>query len=633
MSAGFSTGQHIGDYEIISILGAGGMGKVYKVRNVISERVEAMKILLPDLTSNQSLADRFLREIRLLATLHHPNIAALRTALTYENQLVMIIEYVEGETIANRIARAPLSTAEVVNYSDQCLTALSYAHKQNIIHRDIKPANMMLTPDGVVKLMDFGIARSNKDGSLTSTGTTLGSLNYMPPEQVRGEAADARSDIYSFGASLYEMLTGKLPFDTDSQYALMTAQLNTDPPPPITLRSDLPPALNQIIMMCMAKDPEKRFQSADALRAALKTVPVSALPPARTTAVPGNAPSSTPAPAVKTPAAAAAAFSSETTLIDAPLTPRPGAAPTPLPTQAQPPAPTPAPTPQSTQAARAPLSAGPLPPPDQPRPSSAHRGLWVAIGSLVGVSVLLAAGIYIPRHMGTHADPATSSDSPSSPTQPPATSTDSSAPSTPASPTAGSASASSDGGPVNIQVPGVGVSVDDKGNVAIKTPGGSLSATADGNVDIKSPHGSVSASKDGATSINGGKASVNVAGRSAAATRAASQAAVQQPPSAPAAVPPPNSGPSADEIQRLTDDGEKLSVRADTVTEGLNTLKQQQAASGLGLRADMVSAQQRMGLFLKKGNDALQHGDAANAQKYFDQADAEISKLEKFLGH
>src|SRR5580704_5455193 len=612
MSAGFSTGQHIGDYEIISILGAGGMGKVYKVRNVISERVEAMKILLPDLTSNQSLADRFLREIRLLATLHHPNIAALRTALTYENQLVMIIEYVEGETLANRVARAPMSTAEVVNYASQCLDALSYAHKQNIIHRDIKPANMMITPEGVVKLMDFGIARSNKDGSLTSTGTTLGSLNYMPPEQVRGESADARSDIYSFGASLYEMLTGKLPFDTDSQYALMTAQLNTDPPPPITLRSDLPPALNQIIMMCMAKDPEKRFQSADALRAALKTVPVSALPPARTTAVPGNAPSSTPAPAVKTPAAAAAAFSSETTLIDAPLTPRPGAAPTPLPTQAQPPAP----TPQSTQAARAPLSAGPLPPPDQPRPSSAHRGLWVAIGSLVGVSVLLAAGIYIPRHMGTHADPATSSDSPSSPTQPPATSTDSSAPSTPASPTAGSASASSDGGPVNIQVPGVGVSVDDKGNVAIKTPGGSLSATADGNVDIKSPHGSVSASKDGATSINGGKASVNVAGRSA-----------------PATVPPPNSGPSADEIQRLTDDGEKLSVRADTVTEGLNTLKQQQAASGLGLRADMVSAQQRMGLFLKKGNDALQHGDAANAQKYFDQADAEISKLEKFLGH
>ena len=166
---------------------------------------------MPDLTSNQSLADRFLREIRLLATLNHPNIAALRTALTYENQLVMIMEFVEGETLANRAARAPLSTAEAVNYSDQVLSALSYAHKQNIIHRDIKPANMMLTPQGVVKLMDFGIARSSTDGSLTSTGTTLGSLNYMPPEQVRGESADARSDIYSFGVSLYEMLTGKLP--------------------------------------------------------------------------------------------------------------------------------------------------------------------------------------------------------------------------------------------------------------------------------------------------------------------------------------------------------------------------------------------------------------------------------------
>ena len=631
MSAGFSTGQHIGDYEIISILGAGGMGKVYKVRNVISERIEAMKILLPDLTSNQSLADRFLREIRLLATLHHPNIAALRTALTYENQLVMIIEYVEGETLANRVARAPMSTAEVVNYSDQCLGALSYAHKQNIIHRDIKPANMMITPDGVVKLMDFGIARSNKDGSLTSTGTTLGSLNYMPPEQVRGEGADARSDIYSFGASLYEMLTGKLPFDTDSQYALMTAQLNSDPPPPITIRGDLPPALNQIILMCMAKDPDKRFQSADALRAALKTVPVSALPPARTTAVPGNAPSPTPAPAAKTPAAAAA-NSSEETLYDAPLTPRPGVAPTPIPTLAQPP--TPAPTPQPMQAAPPPMSSEPLPPP-QSRPSATHRGLWIAIGSLVGVSVLLAAGIYVPRHMGTHADPATASDSPS---QPPAPSGDSSSPSTPSTPSANSTSSGNSSAPVSIQAPGVGIAVDDKGNVSVKSPMGSVSATADGNVDVKSPHGSVSATKDGSASINGGNASVKVAGRSnasAAATRAASQAAVsQQPPSAtPAAVPPPTAGPSDDEVDRISEDADKLETRADTVQEGLDRLKEQQAASGYGLRADMVAAQQRMSLFLKKGNEALHRRDTANAQKYFDQADTEISKLEKFLGH
>ncbi len=624
MSAGFSTGQHVGDYEIISILGAGGMGKVYKVRNVISERIEAMKILLPDLNSNKSLADRFLREIRLLATLHHPNIAALRTALTYENQLVMIIEYVEGETLANRVARAPMSTAEVISYADQCLAALSYAHKQNITHRDIKPANMMITNDGVLKLMDFGIARSTKEGSLTSTGTTLGSLNYMPPEQVRGEAADARSDIYSFGASLYEMLTGKVPFDTDSQYALMSAQLNSDPPPPITLRGDLPGALNQIILMCMAKDPDKRFQSADALRSALKTVPVSDVPPARTTAFDSSATSDHPAVYAQTPRVST--HSSATTITDAPLPALAAQPPAPLPTQAQ------APAPQPTSVAPPVVVAPPVAPPPQAHPSASHRGLWLALGSLVGVSVLLAAGIYIPRHMGTHADPATSSDSSSSSGQPPAPSTDSSAPASPSAPAAGSDS------PVSIQAPGVGVSVDDKGNVAIKAPGASVSATADGNVDIKSPHGSVSATKDGSASVTGGGASVRVGGRSnasAAATRAASQAALsQQPPSAPsAAAPPPSSGPSADQIQQLTDDGEKLGIRADTVSEGLNALKQQQAASGLGLRADMVAAQQRMGLFLKKGNDALQHGDTANAQKYFDQADAEISKLEKFLGH
>jgi serine/threonine-protein kinase len=620
MNAGFSTGQHIGDYEIISILGAGGMGKVYKVRNVISERVEAMKILLPDLTSNQSLADRFLREIRLLATLHHPNIAALRTALTYENQLVMIMEYVEGETLANRIARAPMSTAEVVNYADQCLTALSYAHKQNIIHRDIKPANMMLTPEGIVKLMDFGIARSNKDGSLTSTGTTLGSLNYMPPEQVRGEGADARSDIYSFGASLYEMLTGKLPFDTDSQYALMTAQLNTDPPPPITIRGDLPPALNQIIMMCMAKEPDKRFQSADALRAALKTIPVSALPPARTTAVPATAPA--------TPAPAAPAGVSATTLIDTPLPSRPAASPTPIPAQAQPPTP----GPQPTMAAPPPIVVAPPVAPQPERPSSSHRGLWLAIGSLVGVSVLIAAGVYIPRHMGTHAEPVPSTESPSAPTQPPTASADSSTPASPSTPAPGSTPSPGSDGPVSIQVPGVGVQVDDKGNVAIKSPMGSVSASSAGDVDIKSPHGSVSATKDGAAAVTGGGASVRVGHKAASASKAPA-AQTSTPDAAAVAVPPANPGPSADEVQRLTDDGEKLSVRADTVNEGLNTLKQQQSNSGYGLRADMVSAQQRMTLLLNKANNALQHGDTANAQKYFDQADAEISKLEKFLGH
>jgi len=354
MTAEFGVGQHVGDYEILSILGMGGMGKVYKVRNVIADRVEAMKILLPDLSSNQSLADRFLREIRLLATLNHPNIAALRTAMTFQNQLVMIMEFVEGETLANRLNRAPLSTAETVNYADQILSALGYAHKQNIIHRDIKPANMMLTPQGVVKLMDFGIARSGTDGSLTTTGTTLGSLNYMPPEQVRGEAADARSDIYSFGVSLYEMLTGKLPFKGDSQYSLMTAHLNETPPAPIALRGDLPPALSEIIMMAIAKDPNNRFQSADAFRAALSSVPVSDLPKADTTL--------TPTPASKSTGA--------TTLMDTPVTPR--VAPTPPPSRTPVAAPMPTPMPPTVPMNASTPPTGVVPPPPTARPSSSR---------------------------------------------------------------------------------------------------------------------------------------------------------------------------------------------------------------------------------------------------------------------
>jgi len=171
------TGRRIGDYEILNELGSEGMGRVYRVRNVISDRIEAMKVLLPDLAGRQELAARFLREIKLLAALNHPNIAALRTALTLDNQLVMIMEYVEGTTVASRLERGPIPVPEALNYIDQVLSALSYAHQSHVVHRDIKPANMMVTPAGAVKLMDFGLAHGGDDGSpnlsLTVAGTTL----------------------------------------------------------------------------------------------------------------------------------------------------------------------------------------------------------------------------------------------------------------------------------------------------------------------------------------------------------------------------------------------------------------------------------------------------------------------------
>jgi eukaryotic-like serine/threonine-protein kinase len=583
MTAEFSVGQHIGDYEILSILGMGGMGKVYKVRNVIADRVEAMKILLPDLNSNKGLAERFLREIRLLATLNHPNIAALRTALTYENQLVMVMEFVEGETLANRLARAPLSTAEVVNYSDQVLSALSNAHKQNIIHRDIKPANMMLTPQGVVKLMDFGIARSSTDGSLTSSGTTLGSLNYMPPEQVRGESADARSDIYSFGVSLYEMLTGKLPFQSDSQYSLMTAHLNETPPAPITLRSDLPAGLNDIIMMAIAKDPAKRFQSADAFRAALSTVAVSDLPRSGTTLTPTRRPSS-----------------GATTIIDTPAaTPR---VPTPPPAVRTP---TPAPPLASTPTPTVPLTASPTAapsnvPPPASRPSG-NRTVWLALGVVLGLGAFIAAGMYIPRHFGTHADP----NKAAFPSKDAADTSSATVANDSANSSANSSSASTP-------------------DVSVQSPVGSVKVDANGNVSVQGPTGSIN--------VDGSTGSVSMTGKPGHVSVKSGKKPDQPVPPDQSAAPAPPPGPSPEEIAKVEDDADKLNVRASAVSHSLDTLRQQQAASGYNLRPDIAASQERLQVYLAKGNDALNKQDLKNAQKYFDLAEGELGKLEKFLG-
>jgi serine/threonine-protein kinase len=269
----YEIGSRVGDYEVLEVLGAGGMGRVYKVRNVISDRVEAMKVLLPDLEGDAELADRFMREIKVQASLDHPNIAALHTALRLDNQLLMLMEYVQGVTIETvmRSGRIPIDKA--IDYTAQVLSALSYAHAHGVVHRDLKPANMIVTPSGVVKLMDFGIAKMAADRKLTQTGRTVGSLYYMSPEQIKGSVdLDPRSDLYSLGISLYEMVTGARPFQGDSEYSIMAAHLETNPPPPIQLDPNLPPALSEIVLMSLEKDPAQRFQTADAFRAALLSV-------------------------------------------------------------------------------------------------------------------------------------------------------------------------------------------------------------------------------------------------------------------------------------------------------------------------------------------------------------------------
>ncbi|HEY1732698.1 MAG TPA: serine/threonine-protein kinase [Terriglobales bacterium] len=346
----FDIGQTVGDYEIVSMLGVGGMGRVYRVRNVISDRTEAMKVLLPDLVAEPDLAGRFISEIRMLASFDHPNIAQLHTAFQVDNQLVMMMEFVEGSTLEQIAKQSPIPQSDVIKYIQQVLAALSYAHSRGVIHRDIKPANIMVTSQGVVKLMDFGIAKSRTEQDLTRPGTTMGSLYYMSPEQVRGGTVDARSDIYSVGVMMYELLAGRRPFVADSAYEILNQQCNVIPQPPLEVNAQLPPPLSDIIVCAMAKDPANRFQNAQALSNALRQV--------------------------------AAMQNDPTKREEAAYTP------VPIPAAAQPAAQ------QVTPLASAAVLA---------QPSSGHRGVWMTVGALAVLVVVACAAIGLPRLLHTSA--------------------------------------------------------------------------------------------------------------------------------------------------------------------------------------------------------------------------------------
>ena len=507
--------KRIGDYEILSELGAGGMGRVYKVRNTISDRIEAMKVLLPDLAGREELAARFLREIKLLASLNHPNIAQLRTAFTNDNQLVMIMEYVAGVSMAIHLTGGPIAVTDAINYIDQVLNALSYAHQQNVVHRDIKPGNMMLTPQGVVKVMDFGIARSDTDLTLTLAGTSLGTVNYMSPEQVKGEPTDPRSDLYSVGICLYEMVTGKSPFTEGSHYSIMTAHVIEPPRPPIEFQPELPAALNQIILMAIAKDPSQRFQTATAFRNALNSVRDSARGVSPTAEV----------------AAATASMSS----FQSPVTPVSHIA-------------TVSAAPGSTQPMAMPNA--PLPPP----PSTGHRGLYMTLGALIVLVGLVVAGIYLPRR-GKAADDQTHKTAPvpaPAPVEP--------APVTPVAEN-----------PVPEPPP----------------PAQAPVVLAKGGGKMRSRQTESQAESDGS---------------------------------------------AAKQLEELQDEIDHLAARVASVNASVDRLKQEQAASGFGLRGDMAERQESMKINLSRAQDAAEHSDTAKAKKYYDRTTADLEALESFLG-
>jgi serine/threonine protein kinase/roadblock/LC7 domain-containing protein len=273
-----TSGTRLGPYEIVAPLGAGGMGEVYRARDTRLDRTVAVKILTQGLADTPEVRQRFEREARAVSSLNHPHICALYDVGHQDGIEYLVMEYLEGETLAARIEKGPMPTADLLRYASQIADALDKAHRQGIVHRDLKPGNVMLTKSGA-KLLDFGLAKGGEiiqggdlsssptmSRPLTTQGTIVGTLQYMSPEQLEGKATDARSDIFSFGAMLYEMATGKKAFEAKSHASLIAAIMKEEPRPMRELQPMTPLLLEHIVKSCLAKDPDDRPQSAHDLK-------------------------------------------------------------------------------------------------------------------------------------------------------------------------------------------------------------------------------------------------------------------------------------------------------------------------------------------------------------------------------
>ncbi len=269
------SGSRLGPYEIISLIGTGGMGEVYKAKDTRLDRTIAIKVLPSHLSDNAERRERFEREARAVSSLNHPHICTLHDVGEQDGTYFLVMEYMEGETLADRLKKGPLPLEEALRYSTEIADALDKAHRQSVVHRDLKPGNIMLTKPGA-KLLDFGLAKfrpsaqenqalsalPTEEKPLTEKGAILGTFQYMAPEQLEGREVDSRTDIFAFGAVLYEMVTGKRAFEGKSQASLIGAIMNSDPPALSSLQPMTPPALEHVVKTCLAKDPDDRWQTA-----------------------------------------------------------------------------------------------------------------------------------------------------------------------------------------------------------------------------------------------------------------------------------------------------------------------------------------------------------------------------------
>jgi dipeptidyl aminopeptidase/acylaminoacyl peptidase len=285
-----TSGARLGPYEVVAPIGAGGMGEVYRARDTRLDRTVAIKVLPSQFSADANRRQRFEREARAVSSLNHPHICTLYDVGEQDGTVFLVMEHLEGQTLAERLEKGPLPTDQVLRYGTEIADALDKAHRQKIVHRDLKPGNIMLTKAGA-KLLDFGLAKlelpspagrgveaegvsalETRAKPLTGDGTMLGTFQYMAPEQLEGKPADARTDIFALGSVLYEMATGHRAFEAKSQASLIVAILEHEPAPMTTLQPLTPPALERLVKVCLAKDPDDRLQTAHDVMQELKWI-------------------------------------------------------------------------------------------------------------------------------------------------------------------------------------------------------------------------------------------------------------------------------------------------------------------------------------------------------------------------